>query len=290
MNCLTARQTLELAARDEPDADDRTRGNRSRETVEEAALHVEACPACRTAVRRQRQFDDKVGVMIREAPVPSDLKERLLARLEAEARTRITDRADAMIFPAAASPGAGPVVAVPAADRSPVGSRRRWLKSIGLAAACLVVGVATWSLWPSRPAISLDHVVDRLTMGGITPNGMPAYPQFANGQAPRLPGTMMSGGLGRTPRQLDDLDVAVFFFPRSSRRGPLDGRLAVVPKRRVAVGKLPAATSFLGPPELVTYKGAYCVTAWVEGESVYIFCCLKRGEDELHRLIPGMPT
>ncbi len=287
MNCLIARQTLELARRDEPDADDRTPGNRSRATVEEAARHVEDCAACRTAVRRQRQFDHQVGVMIRESPVPADLKERLLARLEAEARTQVSDRPDAATSTAAVSPVAGPAVAAPAAARSQVGSRRRSLKAIALAAACVIAGVGTWSLWPVPPAISPDKVASLLATDNLSPGGLAAFTKFASRQLPKLPETMTSSGLIDPPRRLDEdeQDVAVYFFA-TSRRGPLDGRLAVIPKRRVAASALPQATSFLGPPEATYYENGFCVTAWVEGEFVYI-CCVKGGENKLHDLLPA---
>ncbi|MGE5191118.1 MAG: hypothetical protein ACM3U2_01365 [Deltaproteobacteria bacterium] len=291
MNCLTARQTLELARRDEPEA----AGSCNRATVEDAARHLEACPTCQTAVRRQRQFDYKVGVMIREAPVPADLKDRLLARLEEDDRSRLVHGEETAQRPAPPAPGTEPAVAAPAAGvvvpvlpgRAQAGARRRWLGAVALSAACLVAGFGAWSLWPVPPSINPDDVAAELATSDIRPANLAAFTRFANGLAPKVPDTMKSDRLVLPPRRLYELDVAVYFFPLSSRRGaPLDGRLAVIPKRRVVAGKVPQATSFLAPPPHVTYyKNGFCVTAWVEGDFVYI-CCLRGGENELYRLLP----
>jgi hypothetical protein len=293
MNCLTARQTLELARRDEPDNDGCVSGNLLWTTVEEASRHVEGCPTCQAAVRRQRQFDDKVGVMIREAPVPADLKDRLLARLEAEARMQSDDRGARTASPAADSLDVRPAAAVTKAGaatsstaaRPQVGSRRRWLGAAALAAACLLAGVGTWALWPVRPMVSPREVAETLATN-IDPEGMAEFTQFSDGLVLKVPTTMKSSRLVHPPRHLGELDVAVYFLPLSGRRGaPLDGRLVVIPIRRVVANEIPVTDSFLAPPAPPIYTaGGFCYTVWVEGDFVYI-CCVKGGENELRRLI-----
>ncbi len=293
MNCLTARETLELARRNEPDNGADGSGNLCRTTVEEASRHIESCPTCQAAVRHQRQFDDKVGVMIREAPVPADLKDRLLARLEAEARKQSDDRSARSVSPAAVSPDVRPAAAAATAGaaasssaaRPQFGSRRRWLGAAALAAACLVAGVGTWALWPVRPMISPRGVAEMLATVDIGPDGMAEFARFADGSVLKVPATMKSSRLIHPPRQLGDLDVAVCFFPLSGRRkAPLDGRLAVIPIQRVVAREIPQAVSFPSPPAPIYTTGGFCYTTWVEGDFVYV-CCLKGGEDELRRLI-----
>jgi hypothetical protein len=291
MNCLTARQTLDVARPNEPEAcepraDENAPTDDDRTMVEAAARHVEACPACQTAVRRQRQFDDKVAVMIREAPVPVDLKDRLLARLDAEALVEIgadSGSPTGTASPAVATAIAAPVAATPGSSRAL--SRRRWLGAAALAAACVAAGVGTWSIWPVAPSISPDRIAERLATDEISPDDFTELTRFAGNMAPKVPETMKSNRLVLPPRRLDKLDVAVYFFA-FARGGPVDGRLAVIPKRLVVAGEIPQVTSFLAPPRLVTYKGGYCITAWTEGEFVYV-CCLKAGKNKLEGLVPN---
>ena len=307
MNCLTARQTLDLARPDEPQtnqpetsefpahdprshdpgADECASADGSRTPVEAAARHVEECPACQTAMLGLRQFDRKVSVMIRAAPVPLDLKDRLLAQLEAAAG--VEEDVDSGATAVAAAPAVGPGVSTPAPvaatpGSSPARSRRHWLGSAALAAACVAAGVGTWSLWPVAPSISPDKVAERLATDGIGPGDFAEFIRFAGGLDAKVADTMKANRLVLPPRRLDELDVAVYFFAFSAR-GPVDGRLAVIPRRLVVAREMPQASSFLAPPETVAYKGGYCITAWTEGKFVYI-CCLKGGEDELRRLLP----
>jgi hypothetical protein len=276
MNCLTARQTLELARPGEPEA----------AGADEAARHVSGCPACQRAFRRQEEFDQRIGTMLRGTPVPAGLKDRLLASLEAIARAEILVKADGVPSPATGlhSP---PVARLAPAKASAVGSRRRWLGAISLAiAGCVMVGLG-WSLWPRPQLMERDGVTNLLVINDLDPSHLPELTQFANGLAPKVPATMITRGLG-LPRRLGNMDVAVYFFTLRNRRGAaLAGRLAVIPKRLVKLDDVPTAASFLaGPPE---YKPGFCTTAWIEGDFVYV-CCLAGGESELHLLIPKRPT
>jgi hypothetical protein len=302
MNCLTARQTLELARPAEPAPDAYDKG-----AVDEASRHVDACPACQTAVRRQKQFDAKVGAMVRDVPVPADLKARLMARLEASAQIQSDEQtaiAAATNGAASITTGAGAIpvasqsspAAVPPPARSRGKSRRRWLSAAALAAACVVAGFGTWSLWPAQPSIDPHDVAGRLAKDGIDSDhwpefvrfasGWPEFVRFARGPALRLPATMITQPLALAPRKLDTLDVAVYFFTLPGRgKTTLAGRLAVIPKRYVNPRDLPLSTSFLvgATPE---YRNGFCITSWVEGEFVYVLC-LTGSEDELHRLVPN---
>src|SRR5262245_66597853 len=84
MNCLTARQTLELARPDEPVC-----APHDPESVAVAARHVAACPACQMAVARQETFDRKVGGMRRELRVPGGVGGAVLGPLRDARRAAV---------------------------------------------------------------------------------------------------------------------------------------------------------------------------------------------------------
>jgi len=290
MNCLTARQTLELARPTDVGPDDH-----DSRMVDEASQHVGTCPACQTAVRLQKQFDANVGAMIRDVPVPADLKGRLLVRMQAAApvvvdgQQQIVEGAGGVAsvtragtIPAASS--SAPATAAPPAGTSGR-SRRRWLAAMALAAACVVAAIGTWVLWPERPTINPMEVAADLARDDIDPDQLPKFAQFANGREPKLPATMNSRPIAGAPAyRLHTQDVAVYFFTISgAARTTLAGRLAVIPKRDVDARYLPLATSYLAGP--TPYLRGYCVTSWVEGEFIYVLC-LRGAADELDRLVP----
>ena len=258
MNCLTARQTMELARPDESDG----------AAIDEAAQHVKSCPTCQTTVRRREQFDTRIGELCRDVPVPAGLKERLLTGIEATG------------FPAVVSPVVvSHVVVRPVKPKA--GSRRRWLAASLSAVLCLVAATGSWLLLPHPPLKSLDEIAGSVLSGAIKSDELPEFTQFTGGLALRAPATMMAPrGMPPARRlvdsQLGDREVAIYFFTFRGPRGRmLTGRLAVVPA--ASVKDVPAALSFPGP---TLYKSGFCTTAWVEGGFVYL-CCVNGGEAEL---------
>jgi hypothetical protein len=294
MNCLTARQTLELARPDEP-----VRAPHDAGTIADAATHVEACPACQVAVARQEEFDRKVGGMVRNVPVPAGLKAGLLSLLEADRRlapsgaeeTGVAEDAEGTRAASAAGSTSSavadrPVSASATVDRSRVGARRRWLGAISLSAAALIlVGIGFVTFRARVTPVNPEVVAGLLARSDIGPAHLPEFTVFKNGLKAKLPATMLTKHLEFPPRKLGVEDVGVYFFTVPVKGGPaLQGRLAVIPRRSVeAAGGLPAATSFLAPPGVVTYIGGFCVTTWCEGDFVYI-CCLSDDSGLKHLL------
>ncbi len=82
MNCLTARETLDLIRPQEAPLYDAEGNELPLATIDEAARHVKGCPACQTAVRRRERIDERIGQLSRELPVPEGLQERLLGAAE----------------------------------------------------------------------------------------------------------------------------------------------------------------------------------------------------------------
>jgi len=283
MNCRTARQTLELARPDELEP----------KGLDDAARHVDQCPACQRAVRRQNALDARIGVVCRDVPIPSGLQQRLLEGLAAaDAGPELQTWGDEITLALAGNRPAESSVsaptATPAAKRPIQPARRRWLLMLSTSAAVvLVIGLSAFWLLPSPPTVNLDTVSQWLA-DGLDPDELGPFVRFANGAAAELPTTMDTRPLRREPRRLPGAeigaktDVAVYFFTVSSSPGrpPYQGRLAVVPVRSVI--NPPGSARFLGVQPI--YRGAFVTSAWVEGNFVYL-CCLENAQS-LERLQP----
>ena len=282
MNCRTARQTLELARPDEIEP----------KGLDDAARHLEECPACQSAVRRQDGLDWRIGVLCRDVRVPSGLKERLMEELAAGAQPRpeLAGRGgqigpEASAEPAHVSPVAA--VVIPVAKTATRMTRRRWAVVASTVAAAVVASAGWSALWllASKPTVNLDAVTQRLT-NGLDPNELGAFTQFDDGAWAKLPETMDTRDVAPEPRRLPGgqiaarTDVAVYFFTLSDpRRATYQGRLAVVPKG--CVMNPPKETRF---GESAVYRGAVVTSTWIEGKFVYV-CCLDSAHS-LERLRP----
>ena len=280
MNCLTARETLDLIRPQE------TQGDESRgATIDEAARHVTGCPACQAAVLRLQQIDARIGQLSRDVPVPPRLREQLLARLDAASRPFAAN--DPIVAgrmeesDAADASGAVPNVTPLAAP-----SRRRLMISIVAAGVLVAIGVA-WRLVPSRTrSLSMDEIAACALSEEIKPDELSDLTQFKGGLALQAPKTMTALPWTQPVRrlvdpQLGDREVAVYFFTVARRHGgKFKGRLVIIPA--ASVKDVPTALSFPGPS---TYRQDYCTTAWVEGQFVYL-CCVRGSEVELHLLRP----
>jgi hypothetical protein len=268
MNCLTARQTLELYRPAESD-----------EAQQDAAVrHLDDCPACQDAVRRQEVLDRHIGSMCRDVPVPVDLKARLLACLEAGpvAAGELADEGSVRETQPAPEPAAR------SANRW---KRRRVLASVLATAGLVAAGLSVWFVvFQTRGNVHVDEVVHLVLADGNDLQDLPAFTSFSPVVPLVLPATMDTGRLMTPPRQPAGQDAAVYPFSMSVEGRKLKGCLIVIPRRSVHEG-LPVATSFPSFPGSTVYKYGFCTTAWVEGEFVYV-CCLRGGEDKLLRLAP----
>ena len=111
--------------------------NRQREELdapEREALgeHLEKCPDCAVAFQTERRADEILGALVREVPVPADLRQKLLNRLATEhsqAHWKLLQRA-----------------------------------SLVAAAAILLVVTAglSWQFWP-KPEITRDYVMQMVS-------------------------------------------------------------------------------------------------------------------------------
>lgn len=69
MECRTARELLDFARPDSAD--------REAPELQEAFAHVDECGACADVLEFRREFDRRVGEIVRDVPVPTDLCARL---------------------------------------------------------------------------------------------------------------------------------------------------------------------------------------------------------------------
>jgi len=264
MNCLTARQTLELYRPGESETAER----------DAAVRHLEDCATCQDEVRRHEALDLRIGPLCRDVPVPGDLRARLLECLAigTDAVPEIP-----VELPETGTQLASAPVTRPVAPTTTRWGRRRVL-SIGLgSAALLAAGLSVWFVVrPTRPSVNVEEVVQSVLAEGVLPAQFPEFTKFSDSVPPQLPATMDSSWLVEPPRQLPGHEAAVYV---SSLRKKFQGLLIVIPRRAVKDG-LPSATKFPGQPE---YIGLYCTTAWVEGDFVYV-CCLSGLKDEFQRL------
>lgn len=270
MNCLTARETLDLArlyagSPDEVGLRDKDENDLPGATIDEAAQHVKGCPACQTVVRRREKIDERIGQLSRDVPVPSGLRERLLARLEV---------------------ASGPIPTAPqAADKPAMRPRRRMMVAAVAACAVAIASFAGWQHLRTRPAsLTLDEIAEFALSTGINPAALPELTQFQGGLVVQLPKTTRELSRSKPVQQLSDpqvgeREIGIYFFTLPGRKGvKIAGRLVVVPAS--SVKDLPLASSFPGE---ILYKYGFCTTAWVEGKFVYL-CCVRGGEGELLRL------
>jgi len=275
MNCLTARETLDVIRPHEIDAD------RSQQAIiDDAVQHVKGCPACQIAVRHREQIDDRIGRLARDVPVPDGLRERLLALLDAASGSGLARSIEI-------TPGS-PAIEKPLVRPAMRSGRRRLI--VAALAACVLAAsglVSFWLVTQSRDSLTLDKIAEFALSPGFKPDDLPELTHFQGGLALQHPNTMRTLPWSQPVRrlvdpQLGDHEVGIYFFALSRRRGgTFKGRLVIVPA--ASVKDLPAETSFFAGRPL--YKLSYCTTAWVEGQFVYL-CCVTGGEAELLLLRP----
>jgi hypothetical protein len=252
-------------------------------TFDEAARHVKGCPACQTAVRRREKFDERVGQLTRDVPVPSGLRDRLLAQLESG------PQAPKSVTPVSQSPASPLPTPQSPAPQPAVRSRRRMIVAAVAASVMAILSVGIWKLALSRPSkMSMDEIAGYALSEHLVADDLPVFAQFSGGRAAQLPKTTgkfsdLAPFRRLVDPQLADREVAIYFFTLVDRnRRKYAGRLVMIPLSLVK--DPPAATTFSGGTTV--YTRGYCTTAWVEDGFVYVCCIQEGGEGELHLLRP----
>lgn len=291
MDCRTALELLEAAR---PGTDDL-----SEPELQPVGAHLQNCPRCEAAYRRRQTLDRAIGHAIRDVPVPSGLKQRLLDRLEASPSVETSTAApssaalveerpvrESVAAPAESEPVAAPGEFYPAGR-----SRRRWGRALLAAAAGLVVAfVGVWQ-FGGGGKVGVEELRE------IPEWNFAALPEFDNSfSVPSPYGWTDDRGL-HFGRGIKGVSVAGRPQMAAARRFRLtlphsrsvEGILLIIPKSRVR-GAV-TATSISDARSMYRGKSEFASAAWAENEMVYVcFAESARDLELLQRALRISPT
>lgn len=273
MDCRQALEILEVARPGSSDL--------SEPELAEAAAHIQSHDDCRNEFARRQQLDRQIGAVIRDVPVPSDLKARLLADLASAAETAD----DQAVVPGdAVEPTKTPL------------SRRTWTKVIAGAAACVMAGVIAWQLSPGDPP-TVDsnalagHVATFISDEQLDFSNLTAFAgDFESKlnwewESSQQKGVTLSGPKAFSLPDHPNSAVAMYQFRFTHRRRPVTGYLLVLPAN--IVSKPPEATSLAGG-QLSYLNRMLASRSWTEevdgGKFVYV-CIMPGGDDHFRTLV-----
>lgn len=277
MDCRTALETLDVRPIDggRPVVGGALSGGSSPEdsAVRSAVEHVRCCPECTSIFERRTALDERLSRVLRDVPVPSGLKERLLFAVRQNVPNADSGR-DALPQDAVST------ASVPA-GRS---ARRRRLETAVTTAVCLLVGLAVWYVSGSTvPQFTLQELEEQATWD------LSGLPEFAGDFEPRLPTGWPPGHVQIVaapkggPLESHVHRIALYEFRYRSRGRSWQGVLLVTPKREVAPS--PSATYFTTAAieYLSSPRGRFATTVWGEGDYVYV-CAVNGGADVMEAL------
>ncbi len=247
MDCGLARERLDVLHPDRPEQAD--------PDVADAVAHVQECAACAEVVQARQEFDREVGRVLRDVPVPTGLRERLVLALTAT-----------MAEP--------PEPAVPLRAEPPR-RRRWWMTAAVTTAAGLLVAVAGWMLFGrgEPPLLALDEVrtwsQDHLRNAA----DVDSLPALGDGLSPVLADGRWGAVVGQTvPRGADVdgdgvQDAAVY---------ALNGGVILVVTGPNRIAAPPAART--------DYYTSPVHSVWTVGEQVYLVF-VPGGREQLKSLL-----
>ncbi|MFQ5730576.1 MAG: twin-arginine translocation signal domain-containing protein [Planctomycetaceae bacterium] len=285
MNCREARKQFGSIRPDSADRD--------APEFAGAMSHLSGCSQCRTLFEAGQRIDRRIGRVMRDVPLPSGLRLRLLESL----RDADAVPGDSSGELAATYESKSAVDAIP----SQRGNTRRGFVAavIGVGVAAAVLGVMFWPGPPAtEPALTLADLRSRATLD------LRRLPAFDGNFEAGLP-----GGAWKQRKQIrfdeharGDLPqdghhrVALYGFRVSSEHGrTLRGVLLVIPKQHL--GDAPANDQPVfnkNRPENYAHRasGTWHTFAWSEGDVVYV-CFIPKGGGALQILqqaISGNPV
>jgi hypothetical protein len=290
MDCRRALEILEFSDRE---SDGAPADFCSAEDRGAAEAHLESCAACAQTVGNCRQLDRAIGQVMRAVPIPRGAQQRLLARLAEVETDAVVNGSNTAGSGATAGNGlAGekpPATATPARP-SALPSRRRFLRGLIPAVACLsVASVAFFGVvWMFSPRWTVDQVSKELAK--LDFDSLETLANFTGGD-PQLPSGwdrphLLRGGQAKgLPAAPNVIAVYSFDIPKNRRHGAARGLLAVIPRNRVR--NQPEADSLSRASATSEYVDArlgesVCV-AWQEGNVVCV-CLIQGGPDSLSTL------
>jgi len=270
MDCRNALEMLEVLRPDSHDA--------MAADVAAAVAHVEACPSCRSTAASRRSLDRRIARVMRDVPIPTGLKERLLStaasaaaddfganQLDTEAsETDFAEAEQAVVEQRSAHAGAARQ------------SRRMWMQAtLATTATCLCMGVALWRfgyLQSSQMTLEDFRATATLDVAGLDEfdGSFPVQrPGFGWRSSRRV--VVATPALGYSPNEGSRHEVAVFEFQFTAHGGrTVRGALLAIPAAQIA--DPPRAGAFIpGNVQYIsTEAGPFPTVAWTEGDLVYL--------------------
>ncbi len=272
----------------------------SADEMEAANEHLAHCPNCAAIVRGRRQFDRRIGRLMRAVEVPAGGRERLLAVLAGapespdHGSSSQNGSADPSVAVGTAAVPTGNTQSVRRAGPSTLFSRRRILKVAAPAAACALLAATAFFgvVWILTPRLSVDDVCRRLAK--IDLGELQSLPEF-RGQGgegpPTEPGWQsVDWCCSRVAKQVSatpgGTPFPVYGFQLRHDRRKVVVLLAAIPRNRIAnppaAGSL-AAASAIGYVTAKNGDGEAVTVAWTSGDLIYV-CVVQGGADSLELL------
>lgn len=249
MDCQTALDILEV---DRPGDDDTERPE-----IAAATKHLDSCAECVSVVQSRQSFNDSVGRLIRDIPIPDGLEQRLLDNLAAHDRSAVT-------------PAVSPA--------SPKRSRRRWFVGTASAAVCLIAGVWIW--YGMQPADTTLTLADVRRGFAAEFDQIKLLPEFDRNFDAPLPGFEWKGG-----RIVVDTERVNGYGEQSNGQ-----HLAAVYRFRLADGRRPAVHGALivlrsssvkvvhpdqhFSADRIAYVGRFATVSWSNPQRGLIYVCV----------------
>ncbi len=275
MDCRTALELVEVVR---PDS-----GDLAESELTSAAAHLESCRHCAKIFHGRKTLDRQLGRVIRDVPVPWNLKTNLLATVSDRplAWTCQDDNSTSYVGSnAEIDTGTKSVQSLPTSP--PVSIHcRRWFRLTVAIVVCLAVVFVAWysPFWPESSLtlakleqetdLHLDQYAD--FDGSFRANLPSGWSDLRSLRVVRPKGLQLSGS---------DHVAALYGFQLQEMRRPIDGVLLVIEQSRV-----------VEPPNIFTFISATtrypqrstAVAAWTEGGLVYI-CFVQGGGSEIEAL------
>ncbi|MBI1345400.1 hypothetical protein GC163_03845 [bacterium] len=223
--------------------------------VVQARQHLTTCPVCQQEWPARKSWALQLAASISDVPIPSGLRERLLADVP---------------MPAAVS-----TTAV-----HPRRSSRRWVL---MSALCLTLLVGLLQFWPQpQPPLTLVELQQGLSVE------LAGLPEFRGDFDPHLPAIWATSFdfdrsfvRGYPPHGMASGQVALipFQYPLAGQPEPVKGRLLILPRQRFAESQRTLATQNFRQAQVQYFRGlpgAFLV--WSEDDLIYV--CLMPGDPE----------
>jgi hypothetical protein len=229
---------------------------------------IDGDPELHDRYERTQRLDARLAQAIDDVEVPAGLRERILARLDAEAP------------PANGAAGASEVILAPVANlangvAAAPASRRRWLRSIAAVAAGLLLLATGYAFWPRHSVLTYDRLLNLSSQWHQQLRANPIWQPLAPREAIR--GFPLAEAIGPGARHWADVSSLV-------GQAACAYDLTVAGGRRATLfviandGQIAGSTPPLKPG---SSTGGLMIGCWQSGAFVYVL--VVEGDERAYR-------